>query len=114
MPKPTKSQSSSPAPDLERGDEVYFRHAKGHACGKVLAHGKHGSTVQVGKKRVKVRHEHLLGHKVRVQPSLKVVDEGEDGFLAIDASGRKRFVADPVPAQPAGEDPLRKALLVFR
>lgn len=87
--------------DLERHDEIYFKTAHGHSRGKVLAHGKHGATVECGGKRRRVKHEHIIGHKVRAQPELKVVDEGEDGFLAIDATGRKRFISDPVPAQPA-------------
>jgi hypothetical protein len=104
---PAKTKTAKPkkadeveTPDVELHDEVYFRHAAGPKCGRVLARGKHGATIEADGEHHKVKWEHFLGHKVRVRPDVKVIDQGVDGMLVEDARGRRRYVHDPV-----GDDP---------
>lgn len=81
------------------GDEVYF-HKGGQPCsGKVLCTGKHGFTVEHEGQRHKVKWEHLAGHKKRAEQRYTVVEEGEDGVIVQDASGRRRLVAIPPEAR---------------
>lgn len=98
---------------VERGDELYCKDPKGRPfTGKVLAAGEHGCTLRVGGKRQQVPWAHVHGHKVRVQPALSIVDEGEDGFIAKEPrSGVLRYVHDPlgVGEEDMGE-PMSKAL----
>lgn len=105
MPKPREPAASPP--DVERHDEVYFRHASGPKAGRVLSRGAHGCVIEADGERHKVRWEHFLGHKVRVRPDVKVVDKGEDGFLVEDRGGARRFVRDPVGV--IDPEPLKKA-----
>ena len=105
-----KAQEQTP-PDVERGDEVYFRHKSGPACGKVLARGAHGVTLDHEGQRRQVRWEDLHGHKVKLRPEVKVVDQGEDGMIVEAQGGQRRYVHDPI--EPPKEDrPLRKAMPV--
>jgi hypothetical protein len=116
LPKPGSKkieEEEVPPPDVECGDELYFRHpAHGPTHGKVAAHGKHGCMIDCAadKKRYRVKWEHVLGHRVKVQPGYKVVDHGESGFIAEDPSGRRRYIHDPDPDVDSGEEPIRKAL----
>lgn len=121
MAKPPKPPAATEAPDLadlpdvERHDEIYFRHeAGGHAkLGKVLARGAHGCSVEAGGQKHKVRWEHYLGHATRVRPDVKVVHQGEDGMLVEAPDGSRRFVRDPlgVVDQRPDESPTAKPKL---
>lgn len=100
---------------VERGDELYCRDPKGVPfTGKVLAAGENGCTLRVGGKRQQVPWESVHGHKVRVQPALSIVDEGEDGFIAKEPkSGVLRYVHDPLGTGEEDMDagsPMTKAL----
>lgn len=107
-------KNSSARPGFYRGDEVYFDCASGPRAGRVLASGRHGCTVECGKgKRHKVKWDKVLGHKKRSEIRYEIVEEGEDGMIVKDASGRRRFIG--VPAADAPErivmrhEPSRKA-----
>lgn len=92
----SKQPDAEPLPDVEVGDEVYFRHPEGGPkAGKIAAHGKHGCHIDCDGRRLKVRWEHMLGHKVRLQPDYSVVDEGEDGMIVQEPRGRRRYIHDP-------------------
>lgn len=101
-------------PDVERHDEVYFRHGSGPKAGRVLSRGAHGCVIEADGERHKVRWEHLLGHKVRVRADVKVVDSGEDGFVVEASGGARRFVRDPLgvvdPGEQAAPRGMKKAL----
>lgn len=93
--KPPKQQDPEPRGDVEIGDHLYVHH-KGQPCtGEVCAHGRHGVTVKIDGQHHKVRWEHVLGHKQRVQQRYDVLEHGEDGMLVRDAGGRRRFIALP-------------------
>ena len=85
-----------PKPGVIVGDEVYCHHPKGPHVGRVLAHGKHGVTLEGGHR---VRWEHVLGHKRRAGQEYTVVDEGEDGCIVQDKNGLKQFIAVPPEAR---------------
>lgn len=113
---PLSGKGRAEPPDVERHDEVYFRHTSGPKVGRVLARGSHGCTIEADGARHKVKWENFLGHKVRVRPDVKVVDQGEDGLLVEDSTGRRRFVQDPMGAIDAtGEmhKSLRPTILLF-
>jgi predicted kinase len=109
--KPSKPKANeAPAPDVERGDHIFFRTPKGPATGKVLARGKHGVTLDHEGKRRTVRWDDIHGHKSKVQSSVRVVDQGEDGLIVEDEGGQRRFVRDPL--NPTPEDPhMAKSLM---
>lgn len=85
-----------PKPGVIVGDEVYCHHPKGAHAGRVIAHGKHGVTLEGGHR---VRWEHVLGHKRRAGQEFTVVDEGEDGCIVQDKNGLRQFVAVPPEAR---------------
>lgn len=87
------------------GDEIYFTVGGKPATGKVLCHGKHGCTVKDSFGQVrKLKYQHVLGHKTRVDSSARVVDQGVDGAILEDDAGRRTyahgFQTPPVPADP--------------
>lgn len=81
------------------GDEVYFHKAGQPFSGKVVCAGKHGCTVEHGGKQHKVKWEHVAGHKKRAPQRYTVVEEGEDGIIVQDASGKRRLVSIPPEAR---------------
>lgn len=105
--KPAKKDAEVERPDVEIHDEIYYRHKDGPRSGKVVSVGEHGCQVDcsAGGGRHKVRWADLHGHKVRVRPDVKVVDQGIDGMLVEDPRGRRRYVHDPVGEEtpPLGE-----------
>jgi len=107
--KPKSKGAEDRPPDVELHDEVYFRHASGPKRGRVKSRGKHGCHIEADGEMHQVKWEHMLGHAVRVQANAKVVDEGEDGMLVEDEDGRRRYIHDPVPAEPRSPAPLRKS-----
>jgi hypothetical protein len=118
MAPPAKPTAKPAAPKLqdrphvEHGDEIYFRDSRGTPwTGSVICHGEHGCMVKLaGGKQHKVRWEGVLGHRRRTQPSLSIVDQGEDGFVAKNnGSGELRYVHDPL-SEDDGEESMAKAL----
>lgn len=97
----SKEKPSFAKPGVYRGDEVYFDCASGPVAGRVLAHGRHGCTIECGKgKRHRVKWDKVLGHKKRSELRYDIVEEGEDGMIVADASGRRRFIGVPAPDAP--------------
>ncbi len=94
MSNPEKPNAEHPRrAGVHAGDELYYRHPRhGAVSGKVLAHGRHGCTLQCGKQRHKVKWDNVLGHKRRSPQDYTVVEEGEDGLVVTDARGRRRYV----------------------
>lgn len=85
--------------NASKDDEVYFHHRGVPKSGKVLCTGKHGCTVDCGGEQHKLKWEHLAGHKKRAPQRYTVVEEGEDGLIVQDASGKRRFVSIPPEAR---------------
>ena len=114
--KPSKPKEPEPRPDVEVGDHIYVHHQGQPCTGCVVAHGRHGVTVDVAGERAKLKWDKVLGHKKRVQQRYDVIEQGEDGLLVQDANGRRRFVAIPNEAK---EDPMvaksfgRRPVLLF-
>jgi hypothetical protein len=80
-------------------DEVYF-HKRGEPCsGKVRAVGKHGCTIEHGGKDHKVKWEHIVGHKKRAPQQYKVLEHGEDGLIAQNQHGQKKYFGIPPEAR---------------
>jgi hypothetical protein len=97
---PPKKKESEPKPDVMPGDDVYFHHKKaGPQVGKVKAVGKHGATIHHKGEPHKVKWEHVLGHKKRKEQAYKVEDEGEDGMIVKDGTGKRRYLAVPPDAR---------------
>lgn len=91
-----KGEEQPPLPDVEVGDEVYFRHPEGGPqAGMIASFGRHGCHVDCQGRRYQVLWEHMLGHKLRVKPGYSVVDEGEDGMIVEEPAGRRRYIHDP-------------------
>ena len=82
-----------------KDDEVYFHHKGTPKSGKVICTGKHGCTVDCGGEQHKLKWEHLAGHKKRAPQRYKVVEEGEDGIIVEDVSGKRRLVSIPPEAR---------------
>lgn len=99
-----KKPQQTPRPGVEPGDELYFHHAGQPVSGRVLCHGEHGCTIDHDGEHRKVYWSDVLGHKRRAQKKFEVVDEGEDGAIVKDGTGKSRFVAGPVP-KPAPKKP---------
>ncbi len=87
---------------VEVGDHIYFRHAKGPQSAPVIARGAHGVTVKHGAEPHKVRWEHVLGHKTRVQKHYDILEEGEDGLIVKDGTGSRRFLKVPPESRHDG------------
>lgn len=102
--KPPKPQADpEPRPDVEVGDHLYVHHHGQPRTGKVMAHGKHGVTVDVEGRHHKVKWDKVLGHKQRIGQTYSIVDQGEDGMLVEEPGGRRRFIATPNESK---EDPM--------
>lgn len=88
---------------VEIGDEVYCSHEGDPITGRIVAHGKHGCTVDCEGKQHRVKWNSVLGHKKRSEQRFTIIDEGEDGIIVEDANGKRRFIAMPPESR---EDPL--------
>ena len=114
--KPGQQQQPQPRADVEVGDELYVHHEGQPCTGCVVAHGRHGVTVDVSGKHHKLKWDKVLGHKTRAQQRYDVIEQGEDGMLVQDAQGRRRYVAIPPESK---EDPMvaksfgRRPVLLF-
>jgi hypothetical protein len=95
--KPKAGESVYGQHNVALGDELYFAHDQHGAL--------HGPVDAVGADGVLVRHEHgdkkgrfevpwdkLLGHRSRTARRLSIVDQGDDGAIALDQDGRRVFV----------------------
>lgn len=100
---PAPRQEPEPRPGVEVGDHLYVHHQGQPCTGQVKAHGRHGVTVDIDGQHHKVKWDKVLGHKKRAMQRYAVVDQGEDGMLVEDGTGRRRFVATPNEAK---EDPM--------
>lgn len=97
-----RNQNPFAKPGVYRGDDVYFDCPSGPISGRVLASGKHGCTIECGKgRRHRVKWGKILGHKKRSEVSYNVVEEGEDGMIVTDSSGRRRFINIPAAEHPS-------------
>ena len=93
-------QRAAAGPRAYVGDEVFF-HKGGHpVSGRVLCTGKHGCTIDHGGKQHKVRWEHVVGHKKRAVQRFHVLEQGEDGLIVADGTGRRHYVGIPPEARP--------------
>jgi len=97
--KTAAQQQAQPIPGCAPGDEVWLKHPDGPVTAKVLAHGQHGLTVDVGGKQHRVKWDKVHGHKRRTAINMQVEDEGEDGMVVRDQLGRRHFVAVPPEAR---------------
>lgn len=102
-PGQPKLKEPEPKPGIEVGDELYVHHRGQPCAGRVACHGQHGVTCEIDGKHAKVPWDKVLGHKRRVALQGDVVDQGEDGMIVQDKSGRRRFIAVP---NEATEDPM--------
>lgn len=97
-------------PHVVVGDEVYYRHPeRGVLSGPVASAGKDGVRVKQGDEHHGVTWEHLLGHKVRKVRRMKIVERGEDGFLAEDEHGQREYVSGEAPDEEDQEEPVKEA-----
>jgi predicted ABC-type ATPase len=104
-----KGNATDFAAGTEIGDEIYFQHASGPACGQVRSIGCHGVTVHHENKPHQVKWEHVLGHKKRAPVKYTVIDEGEDGAIVGNAAGKKKFLRID-PSARLGDMVLDKSL----
>ena len=88
---------------VAHGDEIYYQTNDGPRSGRVTAVGQHGVQVEHESGSDRVLHEHVLGHKSRAKRNLKLVEHGEDGYIATDDEGRRVYVAGRLP------EPMQKA-----
>ena len=86
--------------DIHRGDHVYFNHPSGPRSGKVVCHGRHGCTVECDNEQHRVKWHNVLGHKSKVDKTYKVVEEGHDGMIVEDETGKRRFVGSGKEEKP--------------
>lgn len=100
MKKPKPQQEPERVPGVEINDHVYFQHGSGPRAGRVLAHGKHGCTVECDGESEphRVTWDKVLGHKKRAAQRYSVIDEGEDGMIVEDAAGQRRYLSIPPDA----------------
>lgn len=104
-----KQAATAEAPDLTKAqapeyrsvrpfDEVYFEAHDGQAThGVVASVGRHGATIDVtGEDGFKTEHKvtfaKIIGHRKKAERRLKILDQGEDGYLAEDETGARVFV----------------------
>lgn len=81
------------------GDEVYFHKSGQPVSGKVLCAGKHGCTVEHEGKQHKVKWANVSGYKKRAPQRYTVIEEGDDGLIVQDGSGKRRLVLIPPEAR---------------
>lgn len=106
--KPHQQQATAPRRDVEEGDHIYVHHGGQPCTGRVLCHGRHGVTVEIGGQPQRVKWDKVLGHKQRVPVKFEVLEHGEDGMLVRDHRGHQRFINVPPEARDVGS--LAKAL----
>lgn len=97
-------------PQVIVGDEVYYHHPEhGVLSGPVASTGKDGVMVRQGDDHHGVLWESLLGHKRRHIRRLRVVERGEDGFIAEDEDGKRSYYSGEAPPDEEETEPLTKS-----
>lgn len=97
-------------PQVIVGDEVYYHHPEhGVLSGPVASTGKDGVTVRQGDDHHGVLWDSLLGHKRRHIRRLRVVERGEDGFIAEDEDGKRSYYSGEAPPDEEETEPLTKS-----
>ncbi|CAH2606243.1 conserved protein of unknown function (plasmid) [Rhodovastum atsumiense] len=101
--KPAKRPKGAEGIDV--GDSVYVRHSKrGAIAVSVSAVGKDGFTARCDKgERHRCAWGSYLGHRARMLHRYELVEQGADGALVRDGSGRQRFVAGLELPEPEEE-----------
>lgn len=114
------------------GDHIYFHHDEaGPMSGRVVCCGAAGATVATEDgEHHKVHWHKMLGHKQRAERSARIIDEGEDGSICEDETGKRFYLhgsrpnpEEPEPAEegddddgePDNEEPedMTKSLIIF-
>lgn len=93
--KVQKQNQPQAKPGVSVGDHVYFDHPAGPKTGRVVACGKHGVTLDCEGQPHKVHWNKVLGHKKRQPQRFNVIDEGEDGLIVEDQTGKRRYLHIP-------------------
>jgi hypothetical protein len=120
------SDDNEVRPSVVAGDRIYCQHPKlGAVSAEVSSVGQHGVTIphESGKGHIGVKWAAILGHQKRRERKLKVLEEGEDGFIAENEEGKRVYVKGSMAEQGAEPDeeegdqddeakPMRKALLL--
>ena len=114
LPAKERPKAASPVEGVEPGDLVYVRHEqRGPIAVRVLAHGRDGLTGECDQKqRHRVTWDRFLGHKTRMLHRYRVIDQGADGALLEDGSGRRRYLKGHLPidaGDAGGADPAARA-----
>lgn len=105
-------RAGGPRSDVLPGDRVYYRHPKhGPQAGEVVAVGQDGFSCAHGRGEGEpldgVPWGDFLGHKVRKQRQIVLVDQGEDGMIGRDKdTGTVHFIRDGGGQRP---EPMAKA-----
>lgn len=99
--KPAKpgAAAAQPVPNAYAGDEIFFHKAGQPVSGKVLCTGQHGCTVEHDGKPHRIKWEHVAGHKKRAVQRYKVLEQGHDGMIVEDGTGKRRYVGIPAEAR---------------
>lgn len=103
-----------PSHSVIHGDEIYFSHDEhGPLTGRVVAVGRHGCQVAHelagDAKYMPVTWDRIHGHKARAQRKFMIVDQGEDGAIVEDESGKRAFVLGDMPEDDDTDPPLAKS-----
>lgn len=105
MATPTKPPAGPKAPKpvldhgIEQGDHIYIHHpAHGPMAVRVSAVGRDGITGRCDQgQRHQVAYDRVLGHRARMLQDWRVVDQGADGAILQDHTGKRRFLRGQVP-----------------
>ena len=81
------------------GDEVFFHLGGQPVAGRVICTGKHGCTVECDGQQHRVKWGKIAGYKKRAMQRYRVLDQGEDGLIVSDSSGKRRYVGIPPEAR---------------
>lgn len=103
-------QQAAQNPGVRQHDHVYFRDGENILHGHVRACGEHGATIQSDAGTHRVTWDRVMGHKQRAKVDMKVVDQGEDGAIVEDESGRRFFLRSLDEPQEESEEPMHKSL----
>lgn len=106
-----KAQGENPGVIV--GDRIYCQHPeRGAVSAPVVAVGRHGVSIphESGKGVVGVRWDAILGHQKRRERKLKVLEDGEDGFIAEDDDGKRVFVRHGAEQEPGKGEPEGRAM----
>lgn len=101
-----KEQKPDPARRSVRpGDSLYYHGPGGIGHARVVCHGAHGVTLDIGGKHTPVRWQHVLGHRERMSYPARIVDHGEDGAVVEEDDGTQTFIEGLAPPEPEAPPP---------